>query len=371
MRNIPLLVPRMPSAEALLPYLRRIDANKHYTNFGPLNAEFEARLVADSAPQLGADNITTVSNCTVGLELAIQAYGIARPRVLIPSLTFVATATAAIRAGGIPVFCDVDPDAWSLTPEIALAAARAGEIDLVMPVCTFGRAQDTGAWDAFSEQAGIPVLIDAAGAYGNQGVGKHTDVVFSFHATKSFGIGEGGAVVSASESRIHEVRMLSNFGIDVSCGELTQLGTNGKLSEYHCAVGLAAFDEWEGIKRERRELHKRYSAAIHETCPEISLQHKDENGVYPIFPVLLPSGTDTEAVRQRLLAKGISTRRWYCPPLHAHPVLRGQATIGSMEVAEDLGARILGVPFFLGISDDEIAWVLQALAESLRSQAVD
>lgn len=368
MTRIPLLVPRMPHAASLLPYLEQIDRNQWYTNFGPLNAEFERRILADMAPGLGAENITTVSNCTVGLELALQALELAPGSgVLIPSITFVATATAVARVGLVPVLGDVDGDSWVLTPAIAREALSSHPIAAVMPVATFGYAHDPAAWDAFTRDTGIPVVIDAAGAYGNQRAGDGTDVVYSFHATKSFGAAEGGAVVSARPDRIAAIRRLANFGIDTATGRLAGLGTNGKMSEYHCAIGLASFDEWDEVRARRRALHHRYVAALQMTCPAITFQAKHPDGIYPLMPVALPHGTRIEEVRGHLASAGIETRRWYSPSLHTHLALESSPRSSGLEHATDLGERILGLPFFIDLTDEQLARITAALSASLHS----
>jgi len=366
MNRIPLLVPKMPNADSLLPYLRQIDANQKYTNFGPLNAEFERRLIDDVATGLSTANVTTVSNCTVGLELTLQAHGLAPgANVLIPAITFVATATAAIRIGMVPVISDVDPANWLLTPALADVARRDRPIDLVMPVATFGCPHDTAEWDKFTARTGIPVVIDAAGAYGNQKIGATTDVVFSFHATKSFGAAEGGAVLSANAARIASVRKLANFGIDTSISQLTAFGTNGKMSEYHCALGLASFDEWERTKAERRTLSQRYIAMLRQHCPTVQFQAKPNEGIYPLMSILLPSGVEAATVAAELAMQNIETRRWYCPGLNRHPALSSAVTIGELPVSEDIGERILGLPFFIGMSDKQIVSVAEQLASAL------
>ncbi|MGY0618354.1 DegT/DnrJ/EryC1/StrS family aminotransferase [Lysobacter sp. A378] len=366
MKRIPLLVPQMPRAEQLLPYLVRIDRNRQYTNFGPLNAEFERRLIVDSAPGLGIGNITTVSNCTVGLELALQALDLPpHAKILIPAITFVATATAVIRAGFIPVIGDVDPDTWCLSPSLAEAAFRSDAIAAVMPVATFGRPHNVDEWDAFTGLTGVPVIIDAAGAYGNQSVGTSTDVVYSFHATKSFGAAEGGAVISSNKDRIRMIRRLANFGIDTTDGRLQAVGTNGKMSEYHCAVGLASFDEWAETKSARIELYARYSESLRRTCSSLTFQEKPVDGIYPLMPVLLPPGVLAIDIYKDLLESGVETRRWYCPPLHTHPALMDMPVIGELSVAEDMGSRILGLPYYIGMSDVDIEFVCDRLDAAL------
>lgn len=356
----------MPSAEALLPYLRQIDANRKYTNFGPLNSEFEQRLIERTAPTLTPGNVTSVSNCTLGLELALQAHGLrAGARVLIPAITFVATATSVVRAGMIPVISDVDPTSWLLTPELAFSACRAHKLDAVMTVATFGCPHDVTAWDAFTRETNVPTIIDAAGAYGNQSIGTSTDVVFSFHATKSFGAAEGGAVFSGSKERIASIRHLANFGIDTTISQLRTIGTNAKMSEYHCAIGLASFDAWEETKRERRALYARYLAMLRRLCPQIDFQLKPDDGVYPLMSVLLPTVAKASVVAERLSRANIETRRWYCPGLHLHPALAAAPRTRVLAVAEDIGERILGLPFFIGLTDAQLEHIGHSLASAL------
>lgn len=368
MNRIPLLIPNMPVAERVLPYLKKIDENQWYTNFGPLNTEFERRLLADTAPKLTTGNITTVSNCTVGLELALQAFGLPQgARVLIPAITFVATATAISRVGMVPVIADVDPNSWVLTPELARKALSEAQIDAVMPVSTFGYAHDPAQWDEFSDEYNIPVIIDAAGAYGNQKIGSRIDIVFSFHATKSFGAAEGGAVLSPIVERISKIKQLSNFGIDTSTGLLFDFGTNGKLSEYHCALGLASFDEWEDTKSRRRALASKYLDLLQKTCPGLSYQAKDPDGIYPLMPVSLPIDCDIHHVREYLFERGIETRRWYSPSLSMHPALLKSPIVGTLDVAATLGERIVGLPFFMSLTDNQMHQVCDSLAAAITS----
>lgn len=365
MQHIPLLIPHMPETCQILPYLEQIDTNRSYTNFGPLNSVLETRLAEDLAHLSGPRplNVTTVSNCTVGIELALQALKL-QPgaRVLMPGITFVATATAAARVGLTPVFSDVDPDSWILTPEIAKRALRDMRIDAVVPVSTFGCPQPTPGWDKFTEDHGVPVVIDAAGAYGNQGAGVTTDVVFSFHATKSFGAGEGGAVVSSVASRIAEIRKLANFGIDTSIAMLTGVGTNAKMSEYHCAIALASFDMWDATKSKRQALYAKYYEFVERAHTGVTFQRKPADGIYPLFPVLLPPGQLASAAAAKFSESGIETRRWYCPPLYQHPALQGSLKSATTTVADDIGQRIIGLPFFLAMNEAHISRITNALS---------
>lgn len=355
----------MPSADELLPYLRRIDQSRWYTNFGPLVGEFERALAASLEPR-SAVHVTTVANGTLGLELALAAAGLSPgARVLIPALTFVASAMAVRRAGCVPVLADVDPASWQLTPGIARLALERTVVDCIMPVAAFGAPQDAGAWDAFSAETGIAVVIDAAAAFGNQKIGRRALTVFSLHATKSLGAGEGGFVASLDAGLTRSIRQMSNFGIDVATGHAPILGGNAKLSEYHAAVGLAALARWRTHRERRVDMAREYSAALLTACPGISLQERPTEGVYTILPLCLPGDCDAEQIRSRLAARGIETRRWYVPLLFEHPSLANTSCAGGLEVCRDVAGRLLGVPLHLALSRADRARVCSELAGAL------
>jgi len=370
--KIPLLVPDLPRAEELLPYLRRIDAARWYTNFGPLVRELEARLATEAClGGTGTQYAVTVANATLGLEVALLALGLPPGgRVLMPALTFVATATAALRAGYQPVFCDVDPETWLLTPQIAHAAMARTPVDAVMPVATYGNPCTADAWDEFSASTGLPVVIDAAGAFGNQTCGRRISVVFSLHATKSLAAAEGGAVVSANPEYADKVRRLTNFGIDLSAqpastegssGLVRREGTNAKLSEYHAAIGMAALDRWPQTSTCRRALHSRYVGLLRERCPDVAFQRREDDGVYSILPVGLPARVTAAMVYRQLAEAGIESRRWYCPPLDQHPAFSACEVAGPLPTCARLGEQLIALPFHTLMTHTEIEAVVAAV----------
>ena len=363
MTEIKLLVPDMPRAAALAPYLARIDEARWYTNFGPLVRELEGRLGAHFAP---ADRLVTLSSGTAGLELALLGLGLPPgARVLLPDFTFVATATAVLRGGFRPVVGDVDPRSWLLTPAIARRAIAACAVDAVMPVATFGCPQDAEEWDRFSEDTGLPVVIDAAGAFGNQHSGRRVHVVFSLHATKALGAGEGGLLVSCDAALVERVRRLSNFGIDVATGIVDRPGTNAKLSEYHAAVALASLDTWPSRAEARRAKWRSFLAEMGVLCPALSAQHRPEGGAYAIAPVLLPRGVAPEAVMDALTHAGVQSRRWYFPPLSRHPAFAAVERAGALDGVGEVSGRVLGIPFHLALTADDLRRVFGVLQQSV------
>lgn len=364
MSLIRLLVPDMPDHTEVLPYLREIDSARWYTNFGPLVLRFEAQL----GPLLGtpAPHLCSVANCTLGLELAFTALGLPRgAKVLLPALTFVATASAVLRAGLTPVLADVDAQSWLLSADTAREIVGRQKIDCVVPVATYGCPLPLQAWDDFVADTGIPVLIDAAGAFGNQLVGEHTTVAYSFHATKTFGIGEGGVVCARNKQVIAGLKQLGNFGIDVATGLAMEAGSNAKLSEYHAAVGLAALQSWPQRMARRRKLHTDYLDALHARCPQVTPQQRPLDGIYSIMQVRLPDGIDNAIVAAALKARGIETRLWYLPLLNVHPAFAAAPIAGGLSVARALSTAMLGLPFHLQLDAGAIATVCTALAEAM------
>jgi len=211
----------------------------------------------------------------------------------------------------------------------------------------------------------VDVVIDAAGAFGNQRAAGAGSQVFSLHATKSLGAGEGGFIASTDALLLERVRQLSNFGIDASSGLVAVAGANAKLSEYHAAVALASLEGWSAQRERRVALHRRYLEALARHCPALALQERPADGVYSILPVLLPAGCDAQRTAQTLAGAGIETRRWYCPTLERHPAFRALPAAGALEVCARMNERLLALPFHTRLSDEDVETVCIALARAI------
>jgi dTDP-4-amino-4,6-dideoxygalactose transaminase len=353
-----LLIPDLPTSACLLPWLQRIDANRLYSNFGPLVRELEAAFEnwltdISKAPV----HCVTVNTGTSGLELALSALALpAGSRVLVPALTFPATALAVLRAGHVPIFSDVDAHRWQLTPVLAAEM----ECDAVMPVATYGLAQNVESWDRFCVTTGRPVIIDAASAMGYQAVGEHSVVIFSLHATKPFGCGEGGLVAARDPDFLDRVRRLSNFGFHAWRSE--SLGTNAKLSEYAAAVGLAQFERREYILRQRHRLWDTYLQALSDVQ---GVRFQADGLGNPRSVLCLDTGVDAQVAQKELAKDGIETRRWYCPPLYEHPALASYHDETPLPVTELLSARLLGLPFHHFLTEGDIYAIVARVREVL------
>lgn len=355
-RPIPVLRPRLPSAEALLPWLRRIDSCRIYSNFGPLCTEFAARLGDHFG--VGAGAILPVANATQGLTAALLALG-ARPGTLcaMPAFTFVATAHAAIAAGLVPWLLDIDAERWDLDPATLdrVLDLAPGEVGAAIPVCPFGRPIDGADWAEFSRRTGIAVVIDAAAGFDALTVGPVPAVV-SLHATKAMGIGEGGFIACSDHQVMQDAMRRVNFGFFGS-REALGVATNAKMSEYHAAVGLAALEEWPaaraafasvqtGLRRRVEPMGIAWPAGL------------GSEWVPSTISVALPVPAVNAAVR--LAEDGIESRQWWGGGLHRHPAF-ATCPRTALPVTDAVARSVLGLPCWRGL--DEAA--LDAIGRSL------
>lgn len=361
------LVPDLPPVSELLPYFERIEQNRWHTNFGPLLLEYENRLAGMTGAAAAGGQCVTVSSGTAALELGIAALGLpAGSRALLPAFTFPATLLAVLRCGLEPVLCDVCPDTWTLTPDIARACLAHRDCKLVLPVATFGHPLSAEAWDRFSVTSGIPVLIDAAAALGLQQAGRSANVAFSLHATKPLGIGEGGIFATPNEELAERVRRMSNFGFVRGVVEYPA-ATNAKLSEYAAAVGLAQLDRWPELLNRRLSGWFKYRSALNE-LGGVRVQAGFDRHPPAVVSVNLP--VEASHAASALAARDIETRSWYLPPLHHHRLFASVDRVGpqgaaSLPVTEQLARHNLGLPFHTRLSDADMETITGTLATCL------
>ncbi len=365
------LIPDLPTADDLLPFLREIDQNRQYTNFGPLWSRFQASMQARFFPDLPAEAVVPVSNGSAAIEVILRALRI-RPgaRVLMPCFTFPATATAVISANAQPLLADIDPSTWRLTPAIAWDVLRHYRFDAVVPVAVLGTSVESEEWQEFSRDTGIPVIVDAAPALGNQTVVDGVYYAFSLHATKPFGFGEGGLVVANDVEFCNRVRSISNFGFSKAL--VTQdLGTNAKLSEFHCAAGLAQLARYDLLRERRLAVYQLYKEAF---ARHIGFRHQaTDDKQLPANLYLHLGDADAGQVRQCLMEQGVESRRLYWPPLHEQPGLRDRIVSlpKGYTFGDWLGQGGLAIPFHHFLTQQEVDQVLETLVRVVKADGIN
>ncbi|WP_371306749.1 DegT/DnrJ/EryC1/StrS family aminotransferase [Azospirillum sp. TSA2s] len=358
--------PRLPSADRLLPFLREIDANRWYSNNGPLLTRFEQALARQFA--VPPDRVVVVANATAGLSLSLLAAGAdAWDRTglcLMASWTHEATAVAALRAGLTPWLHDVDEKTWQLDPTAVMdslasspsLASRAAHVVVTAP---FGAVVEAAPWAAFAARTGLGVTIDAASGF-DRLRGGPVDAVVSLHATKVLGIGEGGVVIARDALQAARIRELAQLGLTAD-RIIPQAGMNAKLSDYGAAIGLAALSEWPDRRAALVRRRDHYAARL---AGLDGIRLWQPEGVSSTLMVRLPAGMAT-ATATTLAKRGIPTRRWWHHGCHRQPAFATQPR-GPLPVTEALVESVLGLPFYDDLDIPTIDRIVEALLSCSR-----
>jgi dTDP-4-amino-4,6-dideoxygalactose transaminase len=359
--RIPFIRPTIPAPEEWLPFLRPSYEAKRFSNFGPASRELEERLQARFA--VGDRAFVLTSSATSGLAAMLLALNI-RGRVVLPAFTFPATMRAVQMAGCIPALCDVDPITWEMSCKTLEPLLAQGRVGAVVPVRAFGLCRDHDPLVRRCAADGIPVIIDSAASFGgqirpgnwagSQGVAE----VFSFHATKVFGIGEGGAIC-LDQSLAADVRSALNFGI---APKATGRGLNGKLSEFAAAIGLAVLDRFDDFMCHRRHLGARYIERL-SRLGELILPSSVGDTVWQCFPVLLSDELDADEFVTLAMRQGVELRRYYHPALS---LCGEQGSAGApLDTSRELASSMVCLPVYSDMSLLEQDEIIKCVEETL------
>jgi dTDP-4-amino-4,6-dideoxygalactose transaminase len=317
--------------------------------------------------------VVSASSGTAALVGAILAHaGRAtsdRPLAIVPALAFAAPALAAELCGYRVCLVDVQQDDWMLRARHLAGHPALARTGLVLPVSAFGRPVGQAEWLEFQRATGIAVVIDGAASFEAVSASPGTllgevPVALSFHATKAFASGEGGCVVVAVEELADAVTRSLNFGF-FEDRETRSAAINGKLSEYHAAVGLAELDGWTSKHDALLEVAGRYqqmmaAAGLADrliTAPIVA-------SCYVLFQATTPG--ELAAVREGLQNQRIGCRSWYGSGLHTHRHF-DDALRERLPVTDTLAPRLLGLPVAPDLSAAIIAHVVASLESAVRT----
>ncbi len=374
--KIPLVKPDLPLYAEIAPMLEDAISSGRLTNFGRYSAQFEA-LVSE---RLGSGcYAVSVSSGTVALILTLQALGVGPgSEVILPSYTFTATAQALLYLGAIPVFAEVRADLTICPDDLAKILERTPSVVAVVGVHVHGVVCDIEAIAAVVRQAEskagqkIALIFDAAHAFGAErnGIkaGNFGDAeVFSLSVTKVLVCGEGGLITTKNAALIEKLRTMRNYGV-ASAYNATEMGLNGKFSELHAAIGCINITRLDSVLVQRQHKAARYRALLAKQVPGISFS--------PLPATVFPTWKDfniflhaDQALRRteivaRLQVQGVETRAYFSPPVHRQTHFR-RYTTRALPVTDDASARVLTLPFFTSICDEQVNQVVQALKNAV------
>lgn len=368
---IPAARPVIGDAEeqAVLEVLR-----SRHLSLGPRVTEFERRF----AQRLGVPYASAVSSGTGGLHLALRAVGIEDctpdDEVVTSPFSFIATSNAVLFEGATPVFVDVDPETLNVTAD-AMASAITPRTKALLPVHIFGYPADLPG----VERLGLPIVEDAAQALGAVHAdgtpvgGRGHPAVFAFYANKQLTTGEGGLVAMADPQIKQRVDSERNQGRapDMQWLDHDRLGFNYRLSDLHCALGIAQLDRLDEMIAARARVAGWYAEALADLVDRTGLELlcPDRDGdrrSWFVYVVRVPKGVDRDGTIRALGDRGIQTRP-YLPAIHLFAFYREKFGFreGQFPVAEDAAARGLSLPFFPEMTQEQVQRVADELTAVL------
>jgi dTDP-4-amino-4,6-dideoxygalactose transaminase len=358
---IPVTKSFLPPLEDYNDLIKRVYENAWLTNRGELVKELELELSAFL--KLQDSRILLTNNGTIPLQIALKLMGDGGEIITTP-FSYVATTASIVWENCKPVFVDIDPEYLTID-DTKIEAAITEETTCILATHVFGNPCNIEAIQRIAAKHQLKVIYDAAHCFGVKYNGKsifeYGDLsTCSFHATKLFHTGEGGAAFCKDEDLFDKVFYSHNFGHD---GPLAfhGLGINGKMSELHAAMGLSIVPYIKKILTSREELVKQYDQKLNfEKLSRLKIRQGTEWN-FSYYPVLFESERALLKVEGSLNQEGIYPRRYFYPSLNKLPYIEKQNCF----VSEAIASRILCLPLYYGLKEKELDSVVNLINENL------
>lgn len=317
----------------------------------------------------GAKHAVTCSNGTTALHLALMALSVGPgDEVIVPTLTFVATANTVVYCGGSPVFVDAEPATWNIDPA-QIEAKITPRTKGIIVVHLFGHPVDMDPVISVARRHGLFVLEDAAQAHGAEYKGRRTGslgdaATFSFYGNKIVSTGEGGMVVTNDHSIGDKINLLKNHGMDPSRRYWHPIiGYNYRMTNVAAAIGLAQLEQVSGQLEKRRQVVSWYREEL-AGVEGLTWQTEQEwaRHVWWMFSVVLDDKlcADVDGIIAKMGGRGIETRP-FVHPLHTLPPYRDAWAGVAFPVAERVARRGLNLPTWAGLSHDDVRYICEQL----------
>lgn len=371
----PLLVgrPNLGNRDRLMQRIGEMLDRRWFSNNGPLVAEFEQAL----ATYVGVKHCVTMCNATIAMEIAARALDL-RGEVIVPAYTFVATAHAFRWQEIVPVFADMDPRTHNLDPA-SIERLITPKTTAIVGTHVWGRPCEIEAIEAIACRHGLPVMYDAAHAFGCSHRGRMLGgfgrcEVFSFHATKFLNSFEGGAVATNDDALAERMRLMRNFGFH-GFDNVIHLGTNGKMTEVCAAMGLTSLESIDEIIDVNRRNYLAYRDGL-TGLPGIELIRYDpaernnyQYVVVEVDPEVCP--IDRDALVDHLHAHQVIARKYFWPGVHRMQPYRAEQPNARMLLpnTERVAKRVIVLPTGQQTGPEEVGVVCGVIRHAIAGAA--
>jgi dTDP-4-amino-4,6-dideoxygalactose transaminase len=326
----------------------------------------------------GAADAVAVSSCTAGLHLALNALDIGPgDEVLVPSMSFVATANSVVYCGAEPVFVDIESLDLPLMDPVD-AADKCGSRTRAAVIMHYGGTLcDRAVWRDFADRRNLVIVEDSAHAVGSErGAIFGEAAAFSFYGNKNITTGEGGMVISHDPAVTERIRRRRGHGMTSSTiqrlavraasYDVTMLGYNYRMTELNAAIGLKQLEKLPDWNRTRRYLMSAYRNAITRICPDVTFPFSHATATPHIMAAVLPAYADRMAVMRGLRDDGVQTSVHY-PPIHSLSWYRERFPDVRLPITEAFADRELTLPLHPKMTPADVEHVVISLARHVGS----
>ena len=355
----------LPPMEEYIEEIGSIWDSHWLTNMGPKHKQLQEELLK----YLKADSLELVVNGHMALEMTIQAMGL-RGEVITTPFTFASTTHAIVRNSLTPVFCDINPDDYTIDVD-KLASHLTSSTCAILPVHVYGNICNVEAIGDFAKRYGLKVIYDAAHTFGEtykgKGVATFGDAsCFSFHATKVFNTIEGGCVCYRDDSVGEKIYDLKDFGIH-GPEEVSAIGANAKMNEFCAAMGLCNLRHVEENIDARRKVCERYDENL-KGVKGLKLNRipKEVKSNYAYYPVVFDPkvfGTDRDQVFEKLYENGIMARKYFYPATNAFTCYTGRFDKDATPVARYISENVLTLPVYPELELGEVDRICKVIKD--------
>ena len=340
----------LPPLEEYTAYLEGIWSSARLTNYGPLVEKLEADLKA----HLGVKHVFFVNNGTIALQVAIKALGLTKKIITTP-FSYVATTSSIVWEGCEPIFADINAETLCLEPD-NIEPLITADTEAILATHVYGIPCDVEKIRDIANKYNLKVIYDAAHAFGvnykNTSILNYGDIsTISFHATKLFHTGEGGAIVTDNDELAEKISYMMNFGHD-GPEKFVGLGINGKNSELHAALGLCILPKVDELISLRKNLHKLYDEQLMNIGLVRPTVGEEVTYNYAYYPIIFPSEEIMLQCIEDLNSQDIYPRRYFYPSLSDLNYVKNHQH--NLPITDSICIRILCLPIFHDLSDVQV-----------------